>query len=242
MVEHEKKILERTKELQELSKAAETIKRSATTAVQNSEKVFNELIGSIQQRRIAMTNLIRAHEKADLGRVNAFFKQVSYEITALKEKYADLEQLLQTTDLTTFLETSKKTYQPLGSESLSRVSINTNSMYIKMKESVQKLRQSMESMLQVEFAKMTVQPDSAIVSPEPLIRQDFLKYASPIALDVNTAYRHLKLSDGNKQVAWTDESQNYPDLPQRFTYCKLVLGKDCLSPPSYWEVEWTGEK
>ncbi|XP_063077463.1 cytolytic toxin-alpha-like isoform X2 [Engraulis encrasicolus] len=189
-----------------------------------------------------MTNLIGAHEKADLDRVNDFFKQVSFEITTLRERYADLEQILQTKDLTLFLETSRKIYHHQGSESLPRVSINTNSMYMKIKESVQKLKQSMESMLNVEFAKMTVQTDSAIVSPEPLIRQDFLKYACSIALDVNTAYSHLKLSDGNKQVAWTDESQNYPDLPQRFSFYNQVLGKECLSAPSYWEVEWTGEK
>lgn len=43
-------------------------------------------------------------------------------------------------------------------------------------------------------------------------------------------------------MTWSDEALPYPNLPQRFSSYNQVLAKDCLSGPSYWEVEWSGAK
>ncbi|XP_076146439.1 tripartite motif-containing protein 16-like [Alosa pseudoharengus] len=243
MMEHQQKIKEREDELQKLRKAINTIKLSANSAVQSSERIFTELIGSIEKKRTAMTHMIRSQEKADLSRAADFFKQVSVEITMLKQKYAELEQFLKTEDHIHFLENAVKICPCPGSESLPKVSINTNSLYEKTEKFVLSLKQRVEQILQVDFDKMssTVKQDRIIESEEPLIRQDFLKYTTQITLDINTAYNHLSLSDGNRQVTWSDEALPYPDLPQRFNFYNQVLGKECLSGPSYWEVEWAGK-
>ncbi|XP_041924377.1 uncharacterized protein LOC121688686 [Alosa sapidissima] len=147
-----------------------------------------------------MTHMIRSQEKADLSRAADFFKQVSVEITMLKQKYAELEQFLKTEDHIHFLENAVKICPCPGSESLPKVSINTNSLYEKTEKFVLSLKQRVEQILQVDFDKMssTVKQDRIIESEEPLIRQDFLKYTTQITLDINTAYNHLSLSDGNR--------------------------------------------
>ncbi|XP_076127559.1 tripartite motif-containing protein 16-like isoform X2 [Alosa pseudoharengus] len=61
----QQRILEREKELQELKKAVETIKSSAQTAVEDSERIFTEMISTIETRRSEVTELIRAQEKAE---------------------------------------------------------------------------------------------------------------------------------------------------------------------------------
>ncbi|XP_076142538.1 E3 ubiquitin-protein ligase TRIM8-like isoform X2 [Alosa pseudoharengus] len=61
----QQRMQEREKELQELRKAVETLKSSAQTAVEDSERIFTEMIRSIERRRSEVTELIRAQEKAE---------------------------------------------------------------------------------------------------------------------------------------------------------------------------------
>ncbi|KAK6309423.1 hypothetical protein J4Q44_G00208860 [Coregonus suidteri] len=57
---------EREKELKELQQAVESLKSSAQAAVEDSDKIFTELIRSIERRRSEVKELIRAQEKAQL--------------------------------------------------------------------------------------------------------------------------------------------------------------------------------
>ncbi|XP_042561108.1 tripartite motif-containing protein 16-like [Clupea harengus] len=94
----------REKELQELRKAVETLKSSAQTAVEDSERIFTEMIHSIVRRRIEVTNLIRAQEKAEVSRAEGLLKRLEEEIAELKRRDAELEQLSHTEDHIHFLK------------------------------------------------------------------------------------------------------------------------------------------
>ncbi|XP_031426973.1 tripartite motif-containing protein 16-like isoform X2 [Clupea harengus] len=61
----QQRIQEREKDLQELRKVVETLKSSAQTAVEDSERIFTEMIRSIERRRSEVKELIRAQEKAE---------------------------------------------------------------------------------------------------------------------------------------------------------------------------------
>ncbi|KAJ8366548.1 hypothetical protein AAFF_G00350730 [Aldrovandia affinis] len=75
---------------------------------------------------------------------------------------------------------------------------------------------------------------------EPRTRKDFLQYSCHITLDPNTAYRLLRLSEGNREVTRVEQKQLYPDHPERFDYWDQVLCREGLSGRSYWEAEWSG--
>ncbi|XP_048098606.1 E3 ubiquitin-protein ligase TRIM47-like isoform X2 [Alosa alosa] len=100
-----KKIIqEREKKLQELRKTVETLKSSAQTAVEDSERTFTEMIRSIERRRSEVKELIRAQEKAEVSRTEGLVMQLEQQIAELKRRDADLEQLSYTEDHIHFLQ------------------------------------------------------------------------------------------------------------------------------------------
>ncbi|KAG2466124.1 TRI16 protein, partial [Polypterus senegalus] len=63
----------------------------------------------------------------------------------------------------------------------------------------------------------------------------------PLTLDINTAHRDLRLSEGNKKVTHEETETGYPDHPDRFDCYTQVLCKEALTGTRcYWEVECSG--
>ncbi|XP_062400072.1 E3 ubiquitin-protein ligase TRIM47-like isoform X3 [Sardina pilchardus] len=94
----------REKELLELRKAVKTLKSSARTAVEDSERIFTDMIRSIERRRSGVTGLIRAQEKAEVSWAEGVLKRLEQEIAELKRRDAELEQLSHTEDHIHFLK------------------------------------------------------------------------------------------------------------------------------------------
>ncbi|XP_063051935.1 tripartite motif-containing protein 16-like [Engraulis encrasicolus] len=92
------------KELQELRKAVETLKSGAQTAVKKSERMFAEMIRSIERRRSEVTKLIRAQEKAEVSRAEGLLKRLEQEIAELKRTDAEMKQFSLTQDPIHFLK------------------------------------------------------------------------------------------------------------------------------------------
>ncbi|KAG2465564.1 TRI16 protein, partial [Polypterus senegalus] len=87
-----------------------------------------------------------------------------------------------------------------------------------------------------EAPVFTLQP------PEPQSRDDFLKYFCALTLDINTAHRDLRLSEGNKKVTCEGTKAEYPDHPDRFDIWSQVLCREALTGTRcYWEVECSGD-
>ena len=68
----------------------------------------------------------------------------------------------------------------------------------------------------------------------------FLDYCH-LTLDPNSAYQHLRLSECNREVSWSDKALSYSDHPDRFTDHYQVLCKEDLSGTRYCEVDRRGE-
>ncbi|XP_073804467.1 uncharacterized protein isoform X1 [Danio rerio] len=67
------------------------------------------------------------------------------------------------------------------------------------------------------------------------------KYFHFLTLDPNTANTNLALSEGNRKATYVEESQPYPDHPERFDKRPHVLSREALPGRCYWETEWTGQ-
>ncbi|XP_039527344.1 stonustoxin subunit alpha-like [Pimephales promelas] len=76
----------------------------------------------------------------------------------------------------------------------------------------------------------------------PKTRSDFLQYAHPLTLDLNTVNKHLQLSEGNTLISGNfSELQSYPDHPDRFdSYEQVLCSESVCGQRSYWEIEWRG--
>ncbi|XP_076125673.1 E3 ubiquitin/ISG15 ligase TRIM25-like isoform X2 [Alosa pseudoharengus] len=213
------RLQEREKELPELRKAVETLKSSAQTAVEDSERIFTEMIRSIERRRSEVTELIRAQEKAEVSQAEGLLKQLEQEIAELRRRDAELEQLSHTDDHIHFLKSVNPQSQ---SEDSFSTSVSQSWSFEAVKKSVSTLKGQLE-----DFFKQEVMKISAADSCH-------------FTLDPNTAHRNLHLSEGNRRVESRDELQSYPDHPERFEKRGHVLCREGVSGRCYWEVERSG--
>lgn len=77
---------------------------SAQTAVEESEKIFTEMIRSMERRRSEVKELIRAQERVEMSRAEEHQEELEQEIAALKRRDSKMRQLLLTEDPIHFLK------------------------------------------------------------------------------------------------------------------------------------------
>uniref|UniRef100_A0A8C4TIT3 Uncharacterized protein n=1 Tax=Erpetoichthys calabaricus TaxID=27687 RepID=A0A8C4TIT3_ERPCA len=77
-----------------------------------------------------------------------------------------------------------------------------------------------------------------VMRKKPFLHSHFC----PLTLDINTAHRELRLSEGDKKVTCEGTKTEYPDHPDRFDHCPQVLCREGLTGTRcYWEVECNGD-
>ncbi|KAK6293166.1 hypothetical protein J4Q44_G00366670 [Coregonus suidteri] len=158
------RIQTREKEIQELRQAVKSLKNSAQAAVKDSERIFTELIRSIERRRSEVKELIRAQEKAEVSRAEGLLEQLEQEISELRRREAELEQLLHTEDNIQFLQSFQSLCVSPGSEALPRITVNQHISFEDVK-SVTGLKSQVENICSEEIAKISVQVTKVHIVP-----------------------------------------------------------------------------
>ncbi|XP_030627196.1 tripartite motif-containing protein 16-like [Chanos chanos] len=238
----QQRIQEREKELQELKQAVKSLRISAQTAVEDSERIFTEMIQLIETRRSEVTEQIRAEERAELRSVESHIKKLEQEISELRKRDTELEKLSHTEDHIHFLQSFQSLSVHSGVKELRSMTVNPVFSFEDVRKSASEMKKRIEKFLNEETVKISekVPRDEVLLLPEPKTRKDFLQYSCQLTLDPNTANVYLCLSEGNKKVTVSESPQAYPDHSQRFDWWKQVLCRQVLSGRCYWEVEWTG--
>ncbi|XP_036436010.1 tripartite motif-containing protein 16-like [Colossoma macropomum] len=236
----QQRIQEKQKKLQELKQTVKTIKRCAQSAVEDSERIFTELIRSIEKKRSEVTELIRAQEEAELSGAEELLEKLEQEIADLKRRHTELEQLSHTEDDIHFLQSFQSLCVSFGSEDSPSITVHQHLSFDGVRRSLSKLKERLEEFCREEFSK--IPPHAAavqILSSEPKTREDFLQYFCQLTLDPNTVYCRLRLSEKNRVVTYSNYVQSYSDHPERFDYWRQVLCKESVSGRCYWEVQWS---
>ncbi|XP_039466306.1 tripartite motif-containing protein 16-like [Oreochromis aureus] len=239
----QQRIQEREKDVKLLQQEVEAINGSADKAVEDSEKMFTELIRLIQKRSSDVKQQVRSQQETEVSRVKELQEKLEQEIAELKRKDGELEQLSHTEDHNQFLHN----YPSLSalSESTHSSSINIRPLryFEDVTAAVSETRDKLQDILREEWTNISLtvtEVDVLLSPPEPKTRAGFLKYSREITLDPNTAYTHLLLSEGNRKTTFMNQQQFYFDHPDRFTGCYQVLSRESLTECCYWEVEWRG--
>ncbi|XP_039898971.1 tripartite motif-containing protein 16-like [Simochromis diagramma] len=240
----QQRIQEREKDVKLLQQEVEAINGSADKAVEDSEKMFTELIRLIQKRSSDVKQQVRSQQETEVSRVKELQEKLEQEIAELKRKDGELEQLSHTEDHNQFLHNYPSL--PALSESTHSSSINIRSLsyFEDVTTAVSEIRDKLQDILREEWTNisLTVTEEDVLLSPpEPKPRAGSLKYSHEITLDPNTAHRRLLLSEGNRKVTFMEQQQYYYHHPDRFTGCYQVLSRESLTGCCYWEVEWRGE-
>ncbi|KAK3515548.1 hypothetical protein QTP70_024396 [Hemibagrus guttatus] len=219
----QQRIQEKQKKVQELKQAANTIKLSAQTAVEDSERIFTELISSMEKKRSEVTELIRAQEKTELSRAERLLEQLEQEIADLQRRLTELEQLSHTHDHIHFLQTFQFLCAASGCEDSPSITVNQYPSFYGVRKSLSDMKKRLEEFCEEDFIKI----------PE----QDFCA----LTLDPNTGHRSLILSEKNRVVTRNQKFQRISNHPERIDSYAQVLSKESLCGRCYGEVEWKSE-
>ncbi|XP_035271023.1 tripartite motif-containing protein 16-like [Anguilla anguilla] len=236
----QQRIQEREKELQNLRQAVQSLKRSAQAAEEDSERIFTELISSIERRCSEVKKLIRDQEKAEVSWAESFQERLEQEIAELRRRDAELEQLSHTEDHIQFLQSCQSLCAPPGPGEFPSITVSPHISFEAVRKSVSELKEQLEDFCRVELVNIS-ESVKEVHTLEPRTREDFLQYSCQLTLDPNTGNQYLHLSEGNREVTCVEESQSYPDHPERFDYWAQVLCREGLSGCCYWEAEWSGD-
>ncbi|XP_069054553.1 E3 ubiquitin-protein ligase TRIM39-like isoform X1 [Lepisosteus oculatus] len=254
----QQRLQEREKELQKLRQAVKSLRSSAHTAVQDTDRIFTELIHSIERTRSEVTELIRAQERAAVSQAEGLLERLEKEITELKRRDAELNQLSHTEDHIHFLQNFQSVCVPPGAGDSPSIPVSPHFSPEAVRSAVSGLKERLEDLCNKESIKisMTVTEIYSLLTPEPGSRAELLHYpvkrvplpksqwqwlcsaAAAVTLDPDTAHCELSLSGDGKRVRWVEEEQDLSDNPHRFNDWECVVSREAFtSGRHYWEVE-----
>ncbi|XP_072230762.1 finTRIM family, member 83 [Leuresthes tenuis] len=264
--EIQEKIHDRLKQMEELKQAVDSLKNSAQRALQECEKMFGDMMRSIERMQQEMAKLISSNKRAALNNAEGHMERLTHEISDLKRRDSEITQLSRTEDHIHFIQSYHMLIAQTEAEELPSVTVNPYFTFGSVTKAVSEMKQHLGEFSNDELVKVaktvnkmtfcelddtkkkrSIKSDEAAMykSPpvqEPQHRDDFLRYACQLTLDPNTAYRQLYLSRGNRKAALKRDPQSYSDSPARFDSLPQVLCKEPLSGGAYyWEVDWSGE-
>ncbi|XP_060781037.1 E3 ubiquitin-protein ligase TRIM39-like [Neoarius graeffei] len=213
----------RLKKIQEIKHSVELSKRSTEKEKADSVEVFTALIRSIERSQAELLEVMEEKQKAAERQAEGLIKELEQEITVLKRRDTELEQLSHTEEHLHLLQIYSSMCSPPHTKNWTEISINTDLSGDTVRTALSQLQKTLNE-------KLTKTLD------------DKLKETVDVTLDPDTAHPDLILSADGKQVTLGDKRQNLPDTPQRFDYCVCVLGKQSFSSGRfYYEVQVRGK-
>ncbi|XP_044075666.1 tripartite motif-containing protein 16-like [Siniperca chuatsi] len=238
----QQRIQDRQKDVKLLQQEVEAINRSADKAVEDSEKIFTELIRLMEKRSSDVKQQVRSQQETEVSRAKELQEKLEQEITELKRKDAELEQLSRTEDHTKFLHSYPSLSRLRESTDSSSIDIRPLSCFEDVTAAVSEVRDKLQDVLSEKWTNISLtgtEVDVLLSQPEPKTRAGVLKYSREITLDQNTAHTKMLLSEGNRKATLMRD-QSYSSHPDRFTGWWQVLSRESLTGHCYWEVEWRG--
>ncbi|XP_028449682.1 tripartite motif-containing protein 16-like [Perca flavescens] len=237
----QQRIQDREKDVKLLQQEVEAINHSADKVVEDSGKIFTELIRLLEKRSSDVEQQVRFQQKTEVSRAKEVQEKLEQEITELKRKDAEMTKLSDTEDHNQFLH-NYSSLSPL-SESTSSIDIRPLRYFEDVTAAVSDARDKLQDRLRetwtdIYLAVIEVDVILSNPQPDPTTRAQFLKYSREITLDPNTVHPQLWFSD--RKATFMKREQSYSHHPDRFSVNYQVLSEESLTGRCYWEVERTG--
>ncbi|XP_067267578.1 zinc finger protein RFP-like isoform X2 [Chanodichthys erythropterus] len=220
-------IQDRTKKIQDVKHSAEVRKRNTEKEKAAHVELFTDLICSIERCLTELLEMMEEQQKAAEKQEEELIEELEQEITELKMRNTELEQLSHTEDHLHLLQI----YSSLCS---SRNTRNWSEISVKTDESMETLRRALTRLQDTLQEKLTLTVSTDLKRMQ--------QYEVDVTLDPDTAHPQLILSDDGKQVRHEHIEQKLPNNLERFDPCVGVLGKEGFSSGRfYFEVQVKGK-
>ncbi|XP_053089679.1 E3 ubiquitin-protein ligase TRIM39 isoform X2 [Pangasianodon hypophthalmus] len=228
-------IQDRMKKIQEIKHSVELSKRSTEKEKADSVEVFTALIRSIERSQAELLEVMEEKQKAAERQAEGLIKELEQEITVLKRRDTELEQLSHTDEHLHLLQIYSSMCSPPHTKNWTEISINTDLSGDTVRTALSQLQQTLNE-------KLTKTLNDKLKETVSRELKRIQQYAVDVTLDPDTANPYLILSADGKQVTHGDTRQDLPDIPQRFNECICVVGKQSFSSGRfYYEVQVRGK-
>ncbi|XP_036452726.1 E3 ubiquitin-protein ligase TRIM39-like isoform X2 [Colossoma macropomum] len=226
-VEVQQMIQDRLKKIEEIKHSVKLNKIITEEEKADSEEVFRALLRCIERSQAELLEVMEEKQKAAERQAEEFIKELEQEITELKRRDTELEQLSHTEDHLHLLQVYPSLCSRPHTKNWTDVRINTHLRVETLRRALSQLQEElskeMEKLPEIKFKRIQ-------------------QYAVDVTLDPDSAHPALVLSDDGKEVTCGDTEQNLPENPERFDQCLCVLGKEGFSSGRfYYEVQVSGK-
>ncbi|KAA0709985.1 Zinc-binding protein A33 [Triplophysa tibetana] len=221
----EQMIQDRIKKIQDIKQSAELRRINTEKDKAASVVVFSDLMRSIERCQSELLEIMEEKQKAAEKHDEDVIKDLEQEITELKKRNIELEQISLTEDHLQLIQIESSMFSPLNTKNWSEISMSSYNVSLeKVRRSLTQLQENLQEKLSEAVLKWMQQ------------------YAVDVTLDPDTAHPKLILSDDDKQVRNEEIYHKLPDNLKRFDRCVIVLAKEGFSSGRfYYEVQVKGK-
>ena len=225
--EGQQMIQERQLRIQKIKRSVKFSNVKAEGEIAEGVRLSTALMESVQ---IGMNNFIETIEEQQRlikRQAEDLIQELEQEISELKKRNTEVEQLSQSEDLLHLLQRFPSLNAAPPTKDWTGVRFHPSSHEGTVMRAVAQLEEKLNAEMKRVF-------DAEMKRVQ--------RYAMNVTLDPDTAHPELLLSDDRKQVSHGDEKKNLPYKPERFSLSLCVLGKQSFSSGRfYFEVQVTGK-
>ncbi|KAM6926987.1 E3 ubiquitin-protein ligase TRIM21-like isoform 1-T3 [Lycodopsis pacificus] len=216
-------IQKRRLKIQEIKHSVELSEEAADREIADGVQVFTALMESVERSQAELINTIKEKQRKTEKQAEGFIKELEQEISELKKRSTEVEQLSRSEDHLHLLQSFRALNTAPPTKNWTGVRVSPPSYEGTVRRAVNQLEETlskqMKKLLEVELKRVQ-------------------QSAVDVTLDPDTAQPNLILSNDGKQVKHGDVKKNLPDNPERFNTSVSVLAKQSFSSGRfYYEVQ-----
>ncbi|XP_073689920.1 E3 ubiquitin/ISG15 ligase TRIM25 [Garra rufa] len=243
-------MLQREIKVKELRQAMNSYKCSAEAAVKHSEKMFTELISTMEKHQSDITKMIRTQEKAEVSRVEELILTLEQEITDMRKRHDELGQLSLIEDNINFIQKFSSVSCCQCSD-LCTISISKHLTFEEVEKVVCELKSQLDDLCAEDILSISEKVPAVHIMANngkvpkylpshPKTREEFLIYSCDLNLNPSSTCSQLSVNNKSvSRIAQTFLSFGQPCvITSEVSY--QVLCNESLSGRCYFEVQWGG--
>ncbi|XP_034055441.1 E3 ubiquitin-protein ligase TRIM21-like isoform X2 [Gymnodraco acuticeps] len=219
-------IQKRQLKIEEIKHSVDLSEKEADREIAEGVQVFTALKESVERGQANLINTIKEKQKTTENQAEDFIKELEQEISELKKRSSEVEQVTDSEDHLHLLQRFMSLKVAPPTKDWTEVSIHSTHEGTVVRAVVQleeTFSKEMKKLLEAELKRVQ-------------------KYAVNVTLDPKTAHPKLIMSDDGKQVSHGDVKKNLPDNQERCSGYICVLGKQSFSSGRfYFEVQVKGK-